>query len=146
MLSSGGSKLSEGQKWTFDLDLKTILRSKSKFMDSSGLATEDRNSHGDEWTSGFRVAYRLSDQILLKPSVSYLLIDENDYEPGSGYHVGSRNKLNAGFGMEYKLGNCCRALFDLNGFHIRDDKSWSHPDDNLTYNGFSMAFTLSSRF
>jgi len=133
-------------KWTFDLDLKTILRAKSRFMTSSGLASEDKNSHGDEWTSGCRVSYRLSDRILLKPSVSYLFIDENDYETGSGYHVGSRNKFKAGFGMEYKLGKCCRALLDLNAFQIRDDKSWSHPDEDLTYDGFSMALMLNSRF
>ncbi len=145
LLIGTGIKAGVG-KWTFDLDLKTILRAKSKFMSPSGLAAEDKNSHGDEWVSNCRVSYRLSDRILLKPSVSYLFIDENDYETGSGYHVGSRNKFNAGFGMEYKLGKCCRAILDLNAFQIRDDKSWSHPDDDLTYDGFSMALTLSSRF
>ncbi len=133
-------------KWTLDLDIKTILRARSRFISSSGLAEEDRNSHGDEWVSACRVSYRLSDRILLKPSVSYLFIDENDYAVGSGYHVGSRNKFNAGFGVEYNVGKCYRVLLDLTGFHIRDDKSWSHPDNDLTYDGFSMGLTLNSRF
>lgn len=145
LLVGTGIKADAG-KWTFDLDLKTILRDKSRFMTFFGdLSEEDENSHGDEWSSTLRVSYRLSDRIVLKPSVSYLSIDANDYEYYSWYYVAGREKFNAGFGMEYRLGKCCSTLLDLNAFRINDDGTWFHQDD-MTWNGFSVALTLSSRF
>ena len=133
--------------WELGLSVQGIFRGKAKVKNASGaLATEARNSQGDEWLATLDGRYQWRPRTGFTAELAYLYLAENGYEIGSAYYMGERRKISLDLGWLQQLGDTLDLRCTLGGFSMDDDTNWLHPDGNRLYQGWSLAAYLAKRF
>lgn len=128
--------------------IQGIFRGKSEFpQPAGGLATEEKNSHGDEWRGTLAFQQTLDDRTLLTASLQGLILGENDYPESSPLFAGGREKVSLTLGAVRRLAPNVEGGVDLGGFLLRDDGA-RYPErrDEGTYWGLSAALRLTASF
>jgi hypothetical protein len=150
-----GSGVSYSQaRWDAGFTLRSILRQKSKFQDGGRFATEERNSHGEEWIGDITFRYLLNDKTTLKSYLQGLLITRNDYpssplffEGRPNRFVGQREKLSLGVGINRTLSSTFEGVLYTKGFLMHDEKAlFPLPREERHFKGISVGLQLIARF
>ncbi len=136
------------ERWDTAFTVRGIFRDKDRQESNSSksMLTEDKNSHGDEWIGDMLFRYYLSNTTILKSTFQYLWIDKNDYSSSDPYFVGKRKRYSLGFGVNQKLPYNLEGEMSVKGFIMNIDKNWMHPDNDVTYRGFSIVLSLKKTF
>lgn len=135
-------------KWAASLTLRSLFRNKSKFEEQAGtLATEDQNSHGNEWIGDVAFKYFVTDQTTLQTYLQGLLVQDNGYPSDSSRFIGKRQKLSLGIGASQRLNQHLEVELLVKGFVMHDDET-RYPEyrSERTYRGFSAGGQLTGRF
>lgn len=143
-----GTALRRSDKtWDLGLSVRGLFRGKAKIRDAGGaLATEARNSQGDEWAATLNGRYQWRPGTGFTAELSYLYLTENGYESSSTFYMGERRKISLALGWLQQLGETLDLRCTLGGFSMDDDPNWLHPDGNRLYQGWSLAAYLAKRF
>ncbi len=136
------------EKTRLALTLKDICRAKNAVPDSGGtLARESDNSHGNEFRADLTGTYALTGGTMLSASLAGLHVSENSYAPGSGRHIGTRNKGTVGLGAAQKLADSLEGELSVKGFVMKDEASeFPEPQGDRTYRGIQSVVKLTGRF
>ena len=135
-------------KWAASLTLRSLFRNKSKFQEQAGtLATEEQNSHGNEWIGDLAFRYFLNEQPTLQSYLQGLLVQDNGYPSDSSHFIGKRQKLSLGIGASRRLNQHLEAELLVKGFVMHDEEA-RYPEyrSERTYQGFSAGGQLTGRF
>jgi hypothetical protein len=143
-----GTALKRSEKtWDLGLSLQGIFRGKAKIKDSSGaLATEARNSQGDEYVATLNGRYQWRPQTGFTAELTYLYLTENDYGGSSVYYMGERRKISLALGWRQQLGDTLDLHCTAGGFTMDDEPNWMHPDEERRFRGWSFGAYLAKRF
>jgi len=133
-------------RWNAGLTVKTVLRDKSKFQETSGgLFTEDSNGHGREFAGD--LAYLLNDKTALNASLRGLYITDNDYPEGSSRFVGARGKAELGLGVSRRICRNLRYEVNVKGFVMHDEETnFPETRDARDFTGLSTVMKLTTSF
>jgi hypothetical protein len=133
--------------WDLALSIQDLIRSKAKVKDSNGsLATESRDSQGNEWIMDISGRYKLRPRTAVTAGLQYLYVAENGYEQSSAFYMGSRQKVSLSMGVQQQLSDSLDLQFGLGGFVMDDNANWLHPNDDRRYQGWSLTTLLSKHF
>ena len=133
--------------WDLALSVKNIIRGKAKVKDPTGaLATESRDSQGDEWIVDLNGSYKLQPRTAITGGVQYLHMAENGYPQSSTFYMGSRQKVSLSMGLKQQLSDTLDLQFGLGGFVMDDNANWLHPNDDRWYQGWSLTTVISKHF
>ncbi len=148
ILLAGTGAQFQRDAYTLALNLRAIFRDKSDFRqgDAVGIVTESRNSQGDEWLAHLSGYYNLSDTTTASVAVSYMYVEENDYESTSPFYVGKRTKAALAIGLSHEMNERLGLQAGLEGFIMEDDPNWLHPNEDRTYHGWTVSVSVSNRF
>jgi hypothetical protein len=135
-----------GKNLETSLAVEGIYRGKSKFQETgSGLLTEDRSSYGDEYHVTLSCSYQLRESTILRPQLSYLQVNENDYAQTSPFYIGDRSKISLRVSMLREFRNAFNGEFTLSGYQLDVDRNWYHSDAR-TYRGIAAVAMVTKRF
>ena len=152
LVGSGVSYTQE--KWDAGFTLRSIFRQKSKFQDGGRFATEDRNSHGDEWVGDLSFRYFLTGKTTLRSYLQGLLITRNDYPPSPLFiggrpnrSVGQREKFSLGLGINRTISPHFEGVLYTRGFLMHDEKAlFPETREERHYKGIAVGLQLIARF
>ncbi len=136
-------------KWDAWLGVTSIFRNKNQFLETgtgTALVTEEHNSFGDEWNVQLGLRYRLNEQTALNAAFQYMNVQENDYPEGDILYNGARIKYSLQLGMAYAFLPDLTANLNLKGFSMEDDPNWYHPDEERSYQGYSIGIYAAKMF
>jgi len=135
-------------KWDASFVVKGIFRGKSEFQEGvsvQDLRTEDRNSHGDEWSTHLSCNYYLNKKTTLKSLIRFFRVNENDYSSDSPLFIGEKQMASLALGITRIFSPRLEGELNLTGRILDDDKNWYY-DDDRTYKGISMGAKLKGNF
>jgi hypothetical protein len=101
---------------------------------------------GEEWVSQIQGQYTLSPKTKFIAGLSYLYLAANDYESSSAYYMGRREKVTLSLGAVQELSKTLNLECNLAGFNMKDDPNWLHPDEDRTYQGWSVTAAVTKSF
>ncbi len=135
-------------RWDAVLTVRTVLRDKSKFQETSGgLFTEDSNGRGREFTGDLMLTYRLNDKTALNASVRGLYITDNDYPADSSRFTGARGKTELGLGVGRRICRNLRYEVNVKGFVMHDEETnFPETRDARDFSGLSTVMRLTTGF
>ncbi len=134
-------------RWNLELAVQGLFRGKAKVLDTGGsLATESRDSQGDEWIVDLRGGYQWRPRTGFNAGLQYLYLTENGYESTSAYYMGSRRKISLSLGWLQQLSDTFDLQCALGGFVMDDEPSWLHPDGDRLYKGWSVTAAVTRNF
>jgi hypothetical protein len=136
-----------GATWDLALSVQNLIRSKARVKDPSGsLATESKDSQGNEWLVDLNGRYKLRPRTAVTAGLQYLHLAENGYARSSAFYMGSRQKVSLSMGVQQQLSGTLDLQFGLGGFLMDDNANWLHPNDDRRYQGWSLTTLLSKHF
>jgi hypothetical protein len=136
-----------GATWDLALSVQNLIRSKARVKDPSGsLATESKDSQGNEWLVDLNGRYKLRPRTAVTAGLQYLHLAENGYARSSAFYMGSRQKVSLSMGVQQQLSGTLDLQFGLGGFLMDDNANWLHPNDDRRYQGWSLTTFLSKHF
>jgi hypothetical protein len=138
----------EQDRYGAGLSLKSISRQKSEYrLDSgAGIGTEPHNGYGDEWLADLDARYRFGKATTVSAVLSYMFVEENEYDERSIYYVGPRTKTALSLGLGHELNDWLRLQATLSGFLMDDDPNWIHPGQERRYEGWSASVGVTTHF
>lgn len=130
------------------LRIRTIFRRKSEFLAAAGdLASEARNSHGDEYRADISGGYSVGSRTVLKSSLQGVWITENDYQSDSSFFTGERKKVALGVGATRGLSETLEGEIFLRGVVMKEEAAnFPQPHGARTDRGLSAIVKLTRRF
>lgn len=131
-------------KWDASFVVKGIFRGKSEFHEGAlthYFRTEDKNSHGDEWSANLSCNYYLNKKTTLKSLIQFFRVDENDYSSDFPLYIGEKHMASLAFGITRIFSPHLEGELNLTGRILEDDQNWYYYDDR-TYKGFSIGVKL----
>jgi hypothetical protein len=136
------------EAYLLSMALQSITRDKSKYRQSAGtgIATEPRDSYGDEWMVDLGGQYKLSDSTTAGAALSFLHIEDNGYRQDPLFYIGKRTKTALALSMRHKLNESLNLQGGIEGFIMEDDPNWRHPTEDRTYHGWSISLSATTHF
>jgi len=133
--------------WHFKMDFSSFFRQKEETRAASGdLTEEDKNSYGNEFQLNTSAKYDLSDTYALLGLVNLLHIDPNDYLRGASLYRGTRQKVEAGLGLQWRFSEKYQVKALGTYFTLHDHETPDHPNNYRTYRGMTFQLGLITRF
>ncbi|MBW2094221.1 MAG: hypothetical protein JRI80_04965 [Deltaproteobacteria bacterium] len=147
MLEAGLGISFERAPWQFKIDFSSFFRQKEETQAASGdLTEEDKNSYGNEFQVKTSATYDLSDTYALLGVVNFLHIEPNDYQREDSLYRGTRRKIEAGVGLQWKYSEKYQVKALGTYFTLHDHETPDHPDSSRTYRGVTFQAGLITRF
>lgn len=124
--------------WRLEATVSGVFRKKAAFYTTSSTPVEKEKNYGDELHVDLRHWLHLTSTTTVVSHAGVLVMGANGFDEESGLRHEGMVKVSAGAGMEKKITDACTCAFDLSVFSLKDKANWFHPDEELTYSGFTV--------
>jgi hypothetical protein len=137
--------------WDASVSFRTIRRGKAEKWDwGAELNDEEEKSFDDEYLIDLLCHYTL-DKTVLKASLQYKLVEENNYPAFSRSYSDKKEKTTLSIGVSRPLTETLSGNITVAGFHMNEGKPYpwaygSFTDEEKIYRGGSISVGVSGRF
>jgi hypothetical protein len=131
--------------WEIKTSISGLFHGNGKYATDTSIPIGGKKDHGNALVGGLNYRYFLNNNTTLLSEFDFLAIAENNYPKDSPYYAGIRQKATITGGIERTFTKNIKGSLDMSLFTMKDKRNWYHPDDDLSFKGFSIGCTITVR-